>query len=640
MSITISLSTLVWLAAWAVLALAVAKLYDLLIAAPKRFQQYWTSQGVTGEPYRFPLGVLPDIQRAADSDRIVEYAFGMARKYGLLQWQIVAGICHIISYDPEVCRAIFTNKAQYYHKASQDQKEIMRPLLHNGLLLSEDAYWKRQRALISPGFHFWYLQEMVPIICKCVSDWVQMVQGKIDASPDGSVELEMNHELATITLDSVATAAFGNGFRADPERADRFIHALKQVLDNMQARTLNLLGFIPVIKNLPLPSLRAIQSGCATIEQIVKDIVADRKAGRSGVVKGGKHAGMELMAQRAAETGEALDEEATRRRDLLDLLLEAQANMPEGEVLTDRAVEEESINFIAAGAETTSNLCVWMLWRTITQPPVSEGQSILEKVRRELVATIPKESVTNPSIDELKELKYLEALTYESLRLHPPAPTIPKYAIEDHDITWRGKTVHIPKGTTVLINANVIHRLEEYWPQPEEFRPERFLSGGGNEQNNNVNDSVAPSPAGSDPTTPQPCASPVSPKTAEEIAAERARKAAQPFAYLGFSAGPRKCVGKNFAMLEIKIIFSMILRQLNFELVPNQYIAANPITRLPRQGIKFRVTKRNWMKDDDQLLPSHDGLMDDAVMMDNVGEGMRQRQQHASVSVLKPLGMI
>jgi cytochrome P450 len=537
MAITVSLSTLLWVALLGVVAYIVYSLYQLFWVRPREFQKFWNDQGVRGTPYQFPLGTLPDIQRAADSDQIVQYAQKMANEYGLLQQQIVGCLCHIVVYDPQVVKHIMTSKAQFYHKASMSQKEIMRPLLHNGLLLSEDGYWRQQRTLLSPGFHFWYLQEMHSIIVSCIEGWAKQTGAQIDASPTGDVELEMSHELATQTLDSVATAAFGAGFRSDPKRADLFIHSLKQVLDNMQARTLNLVGFIPIIKQLPFPSYNAIKEGCANIDSIVGEIVRDRKEGRSKVVQGGEHAGSALLAERGEET---------RRRDLLDLLLDAQQNMPAGEVLTDRGVEEESINFIAAGAETTSNLCIWMLHRIITEPAAAPGQkTVLEKVRDEIDRVCQGEL---PTLEHLKELKYLEAVAYESLRLHPPAPTIPKYAIETHTMNMPdGRTLTIPEGTTMLMNANVIHRLEAYWPEPERFKPERFLAGGDADQggDDGEKDGASPSPA------PTPSPSPDGQKSSGASSGktltleQKAIKAAQPFAFLGFSAGPRKCMPES-----------------------------------------------------------------------------------------------
>ena len=555
----------------------------------------------SGEPYSFPLGQLPDIQKAADTDRIVEYAQSMAEEYGLLQTQIVGCLCQVIVYDPEVCKNIFTTKAQFYHKASESQKEIMRPLLHNGLLLSEDHYWKQQRTLLSPGFHFWYLQEMVPIIDSCIDGWTKKVMKMIDSSSTQSVELEMSHELATQTLDSVATAAFGQGFLTDPKRADLFIHSLKEVLDNMQARTLNLLGFIPIIKTMPFPSLKAIQRGCNNIDTIVASIVRDRKEGRSHVIAGGHHAGSEKL--REENNGEEV-----RRRDLLDLLLDAQANMPEGQVLTDRGVEEESINFIAAGAETTSNLCIWMLYRILTEVPAPGQKSVLEKVREEIDRVCP--IGTQPDIDHLKELKYLEAVAYESLRLHPPAPTIPKYATQTHEMQLSGgRTITIPAGTTLLMNANVIHRLEAYWPESDKFKPERFLAGGDMDQSEDNHENTTAGSSGG-------IASPKTQLTPEE----KARRAAQPFAFLGFSAGPRKCIGKNLAMIEIKVIFTFLFQHFDLEIVPGQYIAANAITRLPKNGIKMVLKKRKT--------PT------------NVSTSTSAEESASYAAVIKPLGMI
>ena len=567
---------------------------------------------------------------------MIEYAQGMCAQYGLLQTQTVGPICHCVVYDPEVVRAIMTNKAQFYHKASDKQKEIMRPLLHNGLLLSEDAYWKQQRTLMSPGFHFWFLEEMLPIIVSCIDGWCQKVEESLPTGQDGasaSVELEMSHEMATMTLDSVATAAFGQGFRSNRARADRFIHALKQVLDSLQSRTLNLLGFIPILKDMPCPSLRAVQQGCATIDGIVAEIVADRKAGKTTVIEGGVHSGTESLRQRAAEQDGGSGQ--VRRRDLLDLLLDAQANMPAGQTLTDKGVQDESVNFIAAGAETTSNLCIWMLWRLVTEPAATQGaRTIMQKVREEVDRVCEG---AFPSIAMLKDLKYLEAVAYESLRLHAPAPTIPKYCVTPHDIELSGgRSIHVPQGTTFLISANVIHRLPQYWPDPLKFKPDRFLAGEDMEQGTNVEDDSSASVAAS---AEKPSAAGKAPLSAEE----KARKAAQPFAFLGFSAGPRKCIGKNLAMIEIKVIFCLLIQRFEFELVPGQYIAPSPITRLPRNGIKINVKRRTIPR-------AHAADQQEAaVLSEGAHEGseaaaaaaVRQRTTAApALSVLKPLGMI
>lgn len=103
-ALTISVSTMLLYSLLALVLYALYRLYDLFVIAPRAFLRFWEGQGVRGRPYKFPLGQLPEIQEAADSDRIVEYASGMAKEFGLLQTQIVGPICHCVVYDPEVVK--------------------------------------------------------------------------------------------------------------------------------------------------------------------------------------------------------------------------------------------------------------------------------------------------------------------------------------------------------------------------------------------------------------------------------------------------------------------------------------------------------------------------------------------------------
>lgn len=197
-----------------------------------------------------------------------------------------------------------------------------------------------------------------------------------------------------------------------------------------------------------------------------------------------------------------------------------------------------------------------------------------------------------------------------------------------------GRVIHVPKGTTMLLNANVIHRLPEYWNDPLAFKPERFLAGADMEQSNQVEEkSAAPSPSPSpDLAEGSGVASASSSSSVSKglTPEEKARKSAQPFAFLGFSAGPRKCIGKNLAMIEIKVIFALLLQRFEFTLQPGQYIAANPITRLPRNGIKFSLKRRT--------APINAEEEEEVVATAaTAADGVRNR---GHVSVLKPLGMI
>lgn len=196
-------------------------------------------------------------------------------------------------HDADLLREINGRKSGNYHKSSDTMKEMLRPLLGNGLLLSEDDFWKQQRALCSPGFHFATLKEMVPMVVdaasECVAVWARdieaqmaksdgkpgeieisrggksnilgSVSGSVSASASasgssgasdlslsgtdpgtgsgtGTVEVEISKAMTTIGMNAVVRAAFGSALT--PARADVFVSTLKSVLDSFQTRSLNL----------------------------------------------------------------------------------------------------------------------------------------------------------------------------------------------------------------------------------------------------------------------------------------------------------------------------------------------------------------------------------------------------------------
>lgn len=158
MAITISVSSLV---VWSLVALvlyALYRLYDLFVIQPRVFAAFWEAQGVRGRPYKFPLGQLPEIQAAADADRIVEYASGMAREFGLFQTQIVGPICHCVVYDPEVVKVSFESRARADALRSEQSEKAVRSacsrLLSSFFLppcLSLSAHHDLEGSILSQG---------------------------------------------------------------------------------------------------------------------------------------------------------------------------------------------------------------------------------------------------------------------------------------------------------------------------------------------------------------------------------------------------------------------------------------------------------------------------------------------------------
>ncbi len=134
--------------------------------------------------------------------------------------------------------------------------------------------------------------------------------------------------------------------------------------------------------------------------------------------------------------------------------------------------------------------------------------------------------------EHLSELVVCEAVINETLRLYPTAPFFARTCIREHTIGTE-RQLRIPKGTSVLVNSYILHRRSDFWPRPLEFDYTRWMRD---------------------------------PKTGLRP------KLPHPFAYLPFAAGPRNCIGQNFALLEAKIMLAMFVQRCNFEMVSGQKI--------------------------------------------------------------------
>jgi cytochrome P450 len=119
----------------------------------------------------------------------------------------------------------------------------------------------------------------------------------------------------------------------------------------------------------------------------------------------------------------------------------------------------------SAGTDTISTLLEWAMTELLRHP------NIMKKLQEEVKSVVGDR--TNITEDDLGNMKYLQAVIKETLRLHPPIPLlVPRENRQDIKL----KGYHIKAGTRVIINAWAIARDPTYWNQPEEFKPERFLN--------------------------------------------------------------------------------------------------------------------------------------------------------------------
>ena len=139
----------------------------------------------------------------------------------------------------------------------------------------------------------------------------------------------------------------------------------------------------------------------------------------------------------------------------------------------------------------------------------------------------------------------MRAAFEEAMRLYPPAPGMPREAIAEDEING----YPIPRKATLILSQWIIHRHPDYWNEPDDFRPERFM-------------------------WTQPHSRPK-------------------FAYFPFGGGPRICIGNHFAMAEGPLVLAALAQRFELRLVEGQRIEPDPtFTLRPKPGVNMVIRQR------------------------------------------------
>ena len=220
-----------------------------------------------------------------------------------------------------------------------------------------------------------------------------------------------------------------------------------------------------------------------------------------------------------------------RPGDLLTMLMEARDE--NGQAMSDRQLRDEIATLLTAGHETTTLVLAWTCFLISTRPHV------IERIAAE--AAFLNGNV--PNYEDLVRLKYTRTVVEEAMRLYPPVWVLSRTAVKADVIG----NYRIAGGSEILIFPYITHRHPKWWPEPESFCPERF---------------------------------------APENSPSRPR-----YAYLPFGAGPRTCVGSNFAVTEILVVLAMLLQRFRLELAidPSAVRAEPSVTLRPDPGVPVRL---------------------------------------------------
>uniref|UniRef100_A0A1A9WPJ2 Cytochrome P450 n=1 Tax=Glossina brevipalpis TaxID=37001 RepID=A0A1A9WPJ2_9MUSC len=397
------------------------------------------------------------------------------------------------------------------HLEKSKEYRFFKPWFGDGLLISKGHHWRHHRKMIAPTFHQSILKSFVPTFVQhsnAVCDRLLAKAGK---------EFDCHKYMSETTVNILLTTAMGVKKQPELETSAKYAQAVMDMCDIIHTRQMKMLYRLDALYRLT--SMRQKDNKLMNIIlSMTRKVVEERKKNfnadeRAVVDKNGTFPVNKTIKEKKEGLRDDLDDidendvGEKKRLALLDAMMEMEKN-PDI-TWTDKDVMDEVNTIMFEGHDTTAAgssfaLCMLGIHQDVQQRVIEEQETIFgHDMRRDC------------TFADTIQMNYLERVICETLRLFPPVPLIARKAEED--IKLASGPYIVPKGTAVLISQFVIHRRGDVYPDPDKFDPDRFLP---------------------------------------ERTAQR-----HYYSFIPFSAGPRSCVGRKFAMLQLKVLLSTIIRK-------------------------------------------------------------------------------
>ncbi|KAF0502409.1 cytochrome P450 [Gigaspora margarita] len=425
---------------------------------------------------------------------------------GIVRYHGVFNKPYLLISDPKLVQEVLVNHSYDYPKLFLN-KSMVKEIFGEGIVLADRDAHKRQRKMMNSSLAFTYVKEMVPTFIqaghKLKDFWMKQIGNNKEE------RIKITNLIPKITLDVIGLAGFNYEFNSTTSESE-LAQAYKVIANlNPSPLYMALINLFPFIRQLPTAYNNQYYNAIKTINKISEKLVVEQK--------------------NTPDQG----------NDLLSLLIKANENLAVVEQLTHNELVSQVMTLLLAGHETTSNALSWALYFLAKYPETQD------RLRVELL-NIFTDRNHFPTFDEIEQLKYLECVFKETLRIIPPLAEIIRYNSKDE--IMNGYVV--PKETSLIIPVYAIHHDPLIWgDDAKDFNPSRWLDPEIKSKISNIN-------------------------------------------FLTFGAGPRSCLGMKLAHLELKSILSIIIRNFEFRLVEGFTfrMKISGLTR-PIPGIDLLVSK-------------------------------------------------
>ncbi|XP_075157501.1 cytochrome P450 4d2-like [Haematobia irritans] len=445
-------------------------------------------------------------------DDLLKLANFTCKKYGRVAKTWIFHVNGVFVSDPQYIQTILSHPTEL---KKNRMYSLLIEWLGEGLLTSHGPKWLSRRRAITPAFHIQILENFIQIFDQQAGILVNKLNKHAVAKETTLDEIlksetkyvtNVEHYVALAALDIICETAMGVKINAQTDENCEYVRNLIEMQQIFLERFVKLHYRIDIVFKLFNSKMyKRYEHVMASLHGFTENIIKERRK--------------EMLNNGQSENkGEFYDRNTTEEEEegfmyggkktrmaLLDILLSSTIHQ---QPLTDHDIREEVDTFMFGGHDTTKSGIGFTLYLLSRYPEVQE------KLFEELNEILGPDVTAPLTYMKLMELKYMDKVIKESLRMYPPAPFIGRQLV--HDIHVDNQC--IPGGTSILLGIMTMQNDPEYFTDPHKFIPERQEA----QQKN--------------------------------------------FVFLPFSAGPRNCLGQRFAMLEMKAVLTRIIQ--NYELLP------------------------------------------------------------------------
>lgn len=396
--------------------------------------------------------------------------------------------------DPKEVRKIMVDNVKEFPKSDM-LHELLKPLLGVSIFTTNGEVWKKQRELLRPSFEMTRISKVFDLMSNAAADMME----RFRKYPNGSI-VEVDEHMTFVTADVIFRTIMSS--KLDEIKGKEILHAFVTFQEETARTAIRKFFCVPQWLSNILGENKRMKAG-AVIRKSLSDIIKPRYDSYKN----------------------------DNYSDILSSLLHT-VDASSGERFSFEEILDQVSMLFLAGHETTASSLTWTLYC------LSLDQQAQQKAYEEIIS-INKDGKF--SISDIKEMKYLTNVFKEALRLYPPVGFFARQSKGEAKI--RDKVLQ--KGSGVVVAPWLIHRHDDFWEAPHEFRPDRHN---------------------------------------ESIPKEK---------YMPFGLGERVCIGQGFAMQEAIIILANILREFKLELkdgfVPD---VVGRLTVRSANGMMIKMSKR------------------------------------------------